>query len=185
MIELIIKKDDREINRYFLPQGVTTLGRAEDNTIILDDSCVSRKHARIKVEGGPPSDAVAPALTALPDTPAGHTLTAYLAAYNSGDLAVMRGFIRDSTIQASGDTRTLDQRVAGYKRIHDDLGALRLIGVQPRMREAERQVAQHGGLAAAGVAQQHQRGIMADELDRGARGQQALLDSLKWLVRRR
>src|SRR5882724_6208047 len=52
MIELIIKKDDREINRYFLPQGVTTLGRAEDNTIILDDSCVSRRHARIKVDGG-------------------------------------------------------------------------------------------------------------------------------------
>ena len=52
MIELIIKKDDREINRYFLPQGVTTLGRGEDNTIILDDSCVSRRHARIKVEGG-------------------------------------------------------------------------------------------------------------------------------------
>jgi hypothetical protein len=56
-------------------------------------------------------------------------VTAYLAAYNSGDLAVMRGFIRDSTIQASGDTRTLDQRVAGYKRIHDDLDALKLIGV--------------------------------------------------------
>lgn len=83
----------------------------------------------IKVEGGPPSGAAAPALTSLPDTPAGHTVAAYLAAYNSGDLAVMRGFIRDSTIQASGDTRTLDQRVAGNKRIHDDLGALKLIGV--------------------------------------------------------
>lgn len=51
MIELIVKKEDREINRYFLPQGITTLGRAEDNAIILDDSCVSRRHARIKVEG--------------------------------------------------------------------------------------------------------------------------------------
>lgn len=51
MIELIVKKDDREINRYFLPQGITTLGRAEDNGIILDDSCVSRRHARIKVDG--------------------------------------------------------------------------------------------------------------------------------------
>ena len=52
MIELIVKRDDREINRYFLPQGATTLGRAEDNAIILDDSAVSRRHARIKVEGG-------------------------------------------------------------------------------------------------------------------------------------
>ena len=52
MIELIVKKDEREINRYFLPQGSTTLGRAEDNAIILDDSCVSRRHARIKVDGG-------------------------------------------------------------------------------------------------------------------------------------
>lgn len=51
MIELIVKKDDREINRYFLPQGSTTLGRAEDNAIILDDSAVSRRHARIKVDG--------------------------------------------------------------------------------------------------------------------------------------
>ncbi len=51
MIELIVKKDDREINRYFLPQGITTLGRAEDNGIILDDSCVSRRHAQIKVDG--------------------------------------------------------------------------------------------------------------------------------------
>lgn len=51
MIELIVKKEEREINRYFLPQGVTTLGRAEDNGIILDDSCVSRRHACIKVEG--------------------------------------------------------------------------------------------------------------------------------------
>ena len=51
MIELIVKRDDREINRYFLPQGNTTLGRAEDNAIILDDSAVSRRHARIKVDG--------------------------------------------------------------------------------------------------------------------------------------
>lgn len=51
MIELIVKRDDREINRYFLPQGSTTLGRAEDNAIILDDSAVSRRHARIKVDG--------------------------------------------------------------------------------------------------------------------------------------
>ena len=51
MIELIVKRDDREINRYFLPQGLTTLGRAEDNAIILDDSAVSRRHARIKVDG--------------------------------------------------------------------------------------------------------------------------------------
>jgi CubicO group peptidase (beta-lactamase class C family) len=80
----------------------------------------------IKVEGGPPA---APALAPLPDTPAGHTVTAYLKVYNSVDLAAMREFIRGSTIQASGDTRSLDQRVAGYKRIHDDLGALRLIGI--------------------------------------------------------
>ena len=42
MIELIVKREEREINRYFLPQGQTTLGRAEDNAIILDDSAVSR-----------------------------------------------------------------------------------------------------------------------------------------------
>lgn len=51
MIELIVKRDDREINRYFLPQGATTLGRAEDNAIILDDAAVSRRHAQIRVDG--------------------------------------------------------------------------------------------------------------------------------------
>lgn len=51
MIELIVARDGSEVNRYFLPQGITTLGRADDNEIILDDVCVSRRHAQIRVEG--------------------------------------------------------------------------------------------------------------------------------------
>lgn len=51
MIELIVAREGREVNRYFLPQGITTLGRADDNEIILDDVCVSRRHAQIRVEG--------------------------------------------------------------------------------------------------------------------------------------
>jgi len=66
----------------------------------------------------------------LPDTPAGRAVLGYLKAYNSGDLSIMRGYIRDSIVQATGDTRTLDQRLEGYKRIHGDLGTLKLLGVE-------------------------------------------------------
>ena len=77
----------------------------------------------------PRGAASSPALTPLPDTPAGRTVESYLIAYNSGNPDVVRDFLQRSTIQASGDTRSLDQRVAGYKRIHDELGTLKLIGV--------------------------------------------------------
>lgn len=52
MLELVVRRKDREIDRYVLPEGVTSIGRAESNSIILDDGSVSRKHARIVVSGG-------------------------------------------------------------------------------------------------------------------------------------
>jgi hypothetical protein len=77
-------------------------------------------------KASPPTTSLRP----LPDTPAGRAVLGYLKAYNSGDLSVMRGYIRDSIVQATGDTRTLDQRVEGYKRIHGDLGTLKFLGVE-------------------------------------------------------
>jgi hypothetical protein len=55
---------------------------------------------------------------------------AYLKAFNSGDTAVMGAFMRSSTIQAPGDKRTMEQRLEGYNRMHGNLGALKLLGVE-------------------------------------------------------
>lgn len=70
------------------------------------------------------------ALMDLPNTPAGNTVRAFLRAYNSGDLTAMRDFIRESVIQATGDKRTLDERLSGHQRIRKDLGTLDLLGVE-------------------------------------------------------
>jgi CubicO group peptidase (beta-lactamase class C family) len=69
------------------------------------------------------------ALTDLPNTPAANTVRAYFKAFNSGDPAVMGEFMRTSTIQAPGDTRTLDQRLEAYKTMHGDIGDLKLLGM--------------------------------------------------------
>ena len=69
------------------------------------------------------------ALTDLPSTPAANTVRAYFKAFNSGDPAVMGEFMRTSTIQAPGDTRTLDQRLDAYKTMHGDIGNLKLLGM--------------------------------------------------------
>jgi hypothetical protein len=70
------------------------------------------------------------ALVGLPNTPAGNTVRGFLRAYNSNDSTAMRDFIRESVLQAPGDTRTLEERLAGHKRIRENLGTLELLGVE-------------------------------------------------------
>ncbi|MFN2491719.1 MAG: FHA domain-containing protein, partial [Pyrinomonadaceae bacterium] len=38
----------RQWQYSFLPQGICTIGRAPDNTVVLDDPRASRYHAHIK-----------------------------------------------------------------------------------------------------------------------------------------
>jgi len=52
VIELLVLRDGREVDRYMLGAGAATLGRADDCDLLLDDSAVSRMHARVTVEGG-------------------------------------------------------------------------------------------------------------------------------------
>ncbi len=78
---------------------------------------------------GPNAGESQPALKELPNTAAANTVRAYFKAFNSGDAAVMSEFMRTLTIQAPGDTRTIDQRLDGYKRMHDDIGNLNLLGM--------------------------------------------------------
>lgn len=51
-VEVIVQRPGHPERRLVLSQGVTHLGRAEDNELVLPDIGVSRKHARIVVEAG-------------------------------------------------------------------------------------------------------------------------------------
>ncbi len=51
-IEVVIRRSGQPERRVILSSGVTQLGRAEDNDLVLPDIGVSRRHARIVVDGG-------------------------------------------------------------------------------------------------------------------------------------
>ncbi len=45
MVHLIIKRPGQPEQREAVPEGEVTIGRAEGNTIVIDDSRISREHA--------------------------------------------------------------------------------------------------------------------------------------------
>jgi len=49
---LIEKEGRRPGTVYQLNEGITSIGRREDNDIVLDDPAVSREHAKIRIEEG-------------------------------------------------------------------------------------------------------------------------------------
>jgi pSer/pThr/pTyr-binding forkhead associated (FHA) protein len=49
-VELIVRRSGDPDRRMVLAEGVSHLGRAEDNELVLADIGVSRRHARITVE---------------------------------------------------------------------------------------------------------------------------------------
>ena len=51
-VELVVRRPGQPERRMVLGPGVTHLGRAEDNDLVLPDIGVSRRHARIVVEAG-------------------------------------------------------------------------------------------------------------------------------------
>jgi adenylate cyclase len=52
MWQVIINGPGYFDTQYELPEGVTSLGRADENDIVLSGDLVSRRHARIEVQGG-------------------------------------------------------------------------------------------------------------------------------------
>lgn len=50
-LRLVIERDGHELASHPLSAGVYTLGRGSDNDFVLDDKKVSRRHARLSVEG--------------------------------------------------------------------------------------------------------------------------------------
>ncbi|MFN3199642.1 MAG: FHA domain-containing protein [Bradymonadia bacterium] len=51
MAELIIKMQDREIKRTPITKVVTTIGRDEDQDIVIDNPAISRAHAAVEFDG--------------------------------------------------------------------------------------------------------------------------------------
>lgn len=52
MAELIIKLQDREIKRVPILKVITTIGRDDDQDVVIDNPAISRAHAVVEYEGG-------------------------------------------------------------------------------------------------------------------------------------
>lgn len=70
----------------------------------------------------PGGHAASTAPVVLPDTPAGRLAKAYLAAFNSGDVARMRTFIETSLVVDAN--RTTDVRVQSFTKTYADFGPM-------------------------------------------------------------
>ncbi len=103
--------------------------------------------------GGPEMrvvDTVGPARAiTLPDTPAGRAVQKYLSAYLDPDPAAMRRFLQNEVIQSADDHRTIQERMASFEAMRDDLGSLTPVEVQSATAGAMvvRMRAAHGGQA--------------------------------------
>jgi phosphohistidine phosphatase SixA len=72
-----------------------------------------------------PSTAAPP--VAIPDTPAGRRARDYLAAYNSGDVAVMRAFVESALV--ADPARPVEERMKSYTKVFGDFGVLHPVSV--------------------------------------------------------
>jgi D-alanyl-D-alanine carboxypeptidase len=66
---------------------------------------------------------------ALPSTPAGRLAAGWLAVFNSGDVEAMRAFTARVVTPEDLVRRPMEQRLATYRRMKDDLGTLTIAGI--------------------------------------------------------
>lgn len=52
MAHLTLVLDNREVRKFVLNKGVTTIGRAQDNDIVINNLALSRRHAQVEYKGG-------------------------------------------------------------------------------------------------------------------------------------
>jgi CubicO group peptidase (beta-lactamase class C family) len=83
----------------------------------------------IQVPSGGSRQLSAPLVERLPDTGVGHTITAYLDAYNSGDTVLMRRFFAEHSISGP-DAPPLALPLQRYREMRANLGRLTLRGVR-------------------------------------------------------
>jgi CubicO group peptidase (beta-lactamase class C family) len=70
----------------------------------------------------------APAGSRIPDTPAGRAAREYLQVYAEGDTTKIRRFLETRVVRRPDDTRTIDQRVAAFGSMHQQMGELSVVG---------------------------------------------------------
>jgi CubicO group peptidase (beta-lactamase class C family) len=113
------------------PEAGVVMILASNSTALNAEKLRGRLAPLLGLGGGNREERTRPVtLTELPNTPAANTVRAYFKAFNSGDVAVMGDFMRTSTIQGPNDKRTIEQRLEVYKRMHSELGTLKLLGVE-------------------------------------------------------
>ena len=49
---LTLLLDGREVRKFILNRGVTTIGRGQDNDIVINNLALSRRHANVELKGG-------------------------------------------------------------------------------------------------------------------------------------
>ncbi len=52
MAHLTLLLDNREVRKFVLNRGITTIGRAQDNDIVINNLALSRRHAQVEFKGG-------------------------------------------------------------------------------------------------------------------------------------
>ena len=52
MAHLTLLLDNREVRKFVLNRGVTTIGRAQDNDIVINNLALSRRHAQVEYKSG-------------------------------------------------------------------------------------------------------------------------------------
>lgn len=52
MAHLTLVLDNREVRKFVLNRGVTTIGRAQDNDIVINNLALSRRHAQVEYKSG-------------------------------------------------------------------------------------------------------------------------------------
>ena len=52
MAHLTLVLDNREVRKFVLNRGVTTIGRAQENDIVINNLALSRRHAQVEFKAG-------------------------------------------------------------------------------------------------------------------------------------
>lgn len=52
MAHLTLLLDNREVRKFVLNRGITTIGRAQDNDIVINNLALSRRHAQVEFKSG-------------------------------------------------------------------------------------------------------------------------------------
>ena len=104
--------------------GVLGLRGRGGPDVVIEEGGGGPGGGRVGNAGGPTKPFV------MPNTAAGRRAAQQLAIFNAADTASMRRFTTDSTVRNPNDTRTIDQRLATFRQMRGNIGALTPLSVE-------------------------------------------------------